>query len=203
MTALLSKGSRLPCHLAGQFFFLNRPVPHPQPSGAILGFSHTLSQAPLSGLLAKGIKRGDRIGVMAGNCEQYVSLFFAAARVGAILVVINNTYTCPELMYALKHVGCKLLFIVPRIGRHSLLDALSNLKTPLGRSNDLPELQQTIMIRGRYRDFEIYDDVKYAGRSVPMNAVQRRQEELSPSDVCNLQFTSGSTGNPKAAMLSH
>ncbi|EAS28396.3 spermidine synthase [Coccidioides immitis RS] len=48
MTALLSKGSRLPCHLAGQFFFLNRPVPHPQPSGAILGFSHTLSQAPLS-----------------------------------------------------------------------------------------------------------------------------------------------------------
>ncbi|EFW21587.1 SIN component scaffold protein Sid4 [Coccidioides posadasii str. Silveira] len=167
------------------------------------GYLEDESNQLARGLLAKGIKRGDRIGVMAGNCEQYVSLFFAAARVGAILVVINNTYTCPELMYALKHVGCKLLFIVPRIGRHSLLDALSNLKTPLGRSNDLPELQQTIMIRGRYRDFEVYDDVKYAGRSVPMNAVQRRQEELSPSDVCNLQFTSGSTGNPKAAMLSH
>lgn len=57
------------------------------------------------GLLAKGIQRGDRIGVMAGNCEEYVSLFFAAARVGAILVVINNTYTHAELMYALNHTG--------------------------------------------------------------------------------------------------
>jgi acyl-CoA synthetase (AMP-forming)/AMP-acid ligase II len=57
------------------------------------------------GLLAKGIQRGDRIGIMAGNCEQYISVFFAAARVGAILVVINNTYTRPELIYALRHTG--------------------------------------------------------------------------------------------------
>jgi non-ribosomal peptide synthetase component F len=57
------------------------------------------------GLLAKGIQKGDRIGIMAGNCEQYISVFFAAARVGAILVVINNTYTRPELIYALKHTG--------------------------------------------------------------------------------------------------
>lgn len=57
------------------------------------------------GLLAKGIQQGDRVGIMAGNCEQYVSLFFAAARIGAVLVVINNTYTHPELIYALKHSG--------------------------------------------------------------------------------------------------
>lgn len=57
------------------------------------------------GLIASGIRHGDRIGVMAGNCEQYVSLFFAAAAVGAILVVINNTYTRAELMYALEHTG--------------------------------------------------------------------------------------------------
>lgn len=57
------------------------------------------------GLLAKGIQQRDRIGVMAGNCEQYVSLFFAAARIGAVLVVINNTYTRPELIYALRHSG--------------------------------------------------------------------------------------------------
>lgn len=57
------------------------------------------------GLLAMGIKKGDRIGVMAGNCEQYISVFFAAARVGAILVVLNNTYTPRELYYALDHTG--------------------------------------------------------------------------------------------------
>lgn len=62
------------------------------------------------GLLASGIQHGDRIGVMAGNCEQYVSLFFAAAAVGAILVVINNTYTKAELIYALEHTG-EFIFI--------------------------------------------------------------------------------------------
>lgn len=173
------------------------------------------------GLIAKGIMHGDRIAVMAGNCEQYVALFFAAARVGAILVVINNTYTHAELLYALQHVGmwtrrwckkvrpmltglgCKLFFTVPNIGRHSLLDAMNSLESPLGLSKDLPQLKQTIIIRGRYRDFETYDDVIRAGRLVSMNMVQARQEKLSPSDVCNLQFTSGSTGNPKAAMLTH
>jgi long-chain acyl-CoA synthetase len=57
------------------------------------------------GLLAMGIHKGDRISVMAGNCEQYISVFFAAARVGAILVVLNNTYTPSELYYALNHSG--------------------------------------------------------------------------------------------------
>ena len=57
------------------------------------------------GLLAMGIHKGDRIGIMAGNCEQYISVFFAAARVGAILVVLNNTYTPSELYYALEHTG--------------------------------------------------------------------------------------------------
>ncbi len=57
------------------------------------------------GMLAMGIKKGDRVGIMAGNCEQYISIFFAAARVGAILVVLNNTYTPSELYYALDHTG--------------------------------------------------------------------------------------------------
>jgi long-chain acyl-CoA synthetase len=57
------------------------------------------------GMLAMGIQKGDRVGVMAGNCEQYISVFFAAARVGAILVVLNNTYTPSELSYALSHSG--------------------------------------------------------------------------------------------------
>lgn len=57
------------------------------------------------GMLAMGIQKGDRIGIMAGNCEQYISVFFAAARVGAILVVLNNTYTPSELYYALNHSG--------------------------------------------------------------------------------------------------
>lgn len=63
------------------------------------------SQRVARGLIARGVRLGDRIGVMAGNCEQYVSLFFAAASVGAILIVINNNYTLTELTYALEHTG--------------------------------------------------------------------------------------------------
>lgn len=61
------------------------------------------------GMLAMGIQKGDRVGIMAGNCEQYISVFFAAARVGAILVVLNNTYTPSELYYALNHTGILII----------------------------------------------------------------------------------------------
>lgn len=57
------------------------------------------------GMLSMGIKPGDRIAIMAGNCEEYVAVFFAAARIGAILVVLNNTYTATEATYALNHTG--------------------------------------------------------------------------------------------------
>jgi acyl-CoA synthetase (AMP-forming)/AMP-acid ligase II len=56
-------------------------------------------------LIDVGIRPGDRIGIMAGNCEQYVAAVFATARVGAILVVLNNTYTAAEALRALRHTG--------------------------------------------------------------------------------------------------
>jgi acyl-CoA synthetase (AMP-forming)/AMP-acid ligase II len=56
-------------------------------------------------LLARGIRPGDRIGIMAGNCEQYASVFFACMRIGCILVILNNTYTSSEARYALKFTG--------------------------------------------------------------------------------------------------
>jgi acyl-CoA synthetase (AMP-forming)/AMP-acid ligase II len=60
-------------------------------------------------LLDVGIRREDRIGIMAGNCEQYVAIVFAAARIGAILVVLNNTYTAAEALRALRHTGRYLI----------------------------------------------------------------------------------------------
>ncbi|KAI5295821.1 SIN component scaffold protein Sid4 [Ascosphaera acerosa] len=152
------------------------------------------------GLLAKEVRAGDTVGIMAGNCEQYVAVFFAAARVGAVLVVLNNTYTEPELLYALKHADVKLLFVTPQIGKHSVEDALAHL---VERPRDVPALEQVVILRGSYGSFEGYDDVVRAGLAVPLKHVQERQDSLSPYDVCNLQFTSGSTGNPKASMLTH
>ncbi|KAL3458143.1 hypothetical protein BJX64DRAFT_267318 [Aspergillus heterothallicus] len=155
------------------------------------------------GMLAMGIKKGDRVGIMAGNCEQYISIFFAAARVGAILVVLNNTYTPSELYYALDHSDCRLLFLTPRIHRHSLEEVLEKLGPRPQESGNSKALEEIIVIRGEYKNFTTYAQVIARGLPLSGNALPEREAELQPEDVCNLQFTSGSTGNPKAAMLTH
>ena len=58
-----------------------------------------------AGLLSLGVRHGDRIAIMSGNSEQYIATIFAAARIGAVAVVLNNTYTVPELEHALRHTG--------------------------------------------------------------------------------------------------
>ncbi|KAJ9298248.1 hypothetical protein DTO271G3_3853 [Paecilomyces variotii] len=155
------------------------------------------------GLLAVGIQKGDRVGIMAGNCEQYVSVFFAAAKVGAILVVLNNTYTPSEVYYALDHADIKFLFMSPTIGRHSLVEVLEKLGPHPQKNGTSKSLEEIVIVRGKYKDFGTYADVIERGSGLTPEALLNREEQLSPHDVCNLQFTSGSTGNPKAAMLTH
>ncbi|KAJ5915023.1 hypothetical protein N7504_003906 [Penicillium tannophilum] len=155
------------------------------------------------GMLAMGVQKGDRVGIMAGNCEQYISVFFAAARVGAVLVVLNNTYTPSELYYALNHAGCKVLFMTPRIGRHNLEEVLAELGPNPKESGTSKFLEEIVMLRDKYQNFPTYNDIIVRGASQPAHLLQDREAELRPDDVCNLQFTSGSTGNPKAAMLTH
>lgn len=171
------------------------------------------------GMLASGIQKGDRIGIMAGNCEQYISVFFAAARVGAILVVLNNTYTPSELYYALNHSGesistfritlltnsleCRMLFMTPRIGRHNLEEVLSALGPNPKKAATSESLEEIVILRGSHGNFANYQDVVQRGLSQEAHLLQDRESELRSGDVCNLQFTSGSTGNPKAAMLTH
>ncbi|KAJ5114920.1 hypothetical protein NUU61_000679 [Penicillium alfredii] len=154
------------------------------------------------GLLALGIQKGDRIGILAGNCEQYVSVFFAAARIGVVLVVLNSTYTPSEIYYALNHTAteCRVLFMTPYIGQNALHKVLNKLRheSELGAI-----LEDIIILRGSYKDFSTYDKVIQLGLSQPTYILQDREVGLSPDEVCNMQFTSGSTGNPKAAMLTH
>ncbi|KAE8148008.1 hypothetical protein BDV25DRAFT_142213 [Aspergillus avenaceus] len=155
------------------------------------------------GLIAMGIQRGDRVGIMAGNCEQYVSLFFAVARVGAILVVLNNTYTPSELYYALDHTDCRVLFLTPRIGRHNLEEVLAKLGSQPKQNGTSKALEEIVVLREPFHNFATYSHVLQRGTSTPDSTLQEREATLHPDDVCNLQFTSGSTGNPKAAMLTH
>ncbi|GKT51877.1 acyl-CoA ligase sidI [Colletotrichum spaethianum] len=147
-------------------------------------------------LLKMGIKAGDRVGVMAGNCEQYAAIFFAVSRIGAILVILNNTYTPSEAMYAVHFSECKILFTTKQIGR---LDNTRFL-TQLANEVNGPKV---VMIRGDTSGYQTYDElIKSSSRQSPRE-LHLAMSKVVPHQVCNLQFTSGTTGRPKAAMLTH
>ena len=155
------------------------------------------SSALAQSLLDMGIGVGDRVGIMAGNCEQYAAVFFAVAKIGAILVILNNTYTPTEAMYGLKFSDCKVFFTTPRIGRldnSKLLSELENKKTS----------PSVVMLRddesGKYAT---YDELVKSGRRQSHQRLYRAMSKVLPHQVVNLQFTSGTTGLPKAAMLTH
>ncbi|KAF1994954.1 acetyl-CoA synthetase-like protein [Amniculicola lignicola CBS 123094] len=159
--------------------------------------SNLLSRA----LLKYGVRPRDRVGIMSGNCERYVAVFFACARVGAVCVTLNNTYTATEAERALKHTRCRIFFTSTTIGHVD--------NTPLlGRLHDddlhksLPDLKTVCLIRGS-NGFIQYPDMLSEGNETPAQILDIFDGIISPFDVINLQFTSGSTGNPKAAMLTH
>lgn len=148
-------------------------------------------------LLDTGIGVGDRVGIMAGNCEQYAAVFFAVAKIGAILVILNNTYTPTEAMYGIKFSDCKVLFTTQTIGRLDNRKLLGDLKA----ETDGPRV---FILRGDAGgDYQTYDDLIKSGSRKSQDGLHRAMRRVLPHQVVNLQFTSGTTGLPKAAMLTH
>lgn len=93
--------------------------------------------------------------------------------------------------------------MTPRIGRHNLEQVLAELGPKPTQKGTSQSLKEIVILRGQYDGFGTYDGVIGRGLSQAAHILQDREAELRPDDVCNLQFTSGSTGNPKAAMLTH
>ncbi|KKA29549.1 hypothetical protein TD95_001667 [Thielaviopsis punctulata] len=155
--------------------------------------SYLLAQA----LLDMGIGVGDRVGIMAGNCEQYAAVFFAACRIGAILVILNNTYTPTEAMYGLNFSACKVFFTTRKIGR---LDN-SKLLTELDNTVKAPKV--VLLREGEKEKYPTYDQLIEASKTKSHARLIRATSKVLPHQVANLQFTSGTTGHPKAATLTH
>lgn len=93
--------------------------------------------------------------------------------------------------------------MTPQIGRHNLEEVLTELGPNPKQNGTSSSLDEIVILRGAYKNFSSYADVVQRGVSQPAHLLQDRESQLRPHDVCNLQFTSGSTGNPKAAMLTH
>jgi fatty-acyl-CoA synthase len=163
------------------------------------------------GMIALGLKPGDRVGIWAPNTAEWVVVQFATAKAGLILVNINPGYRVPELEYALNKVGCKALFTAVRFKSSDYMAMLREAAPELDRAvpgklkaGRLPDLRFVI----RLDDGDDPGTLTYAGvRSMGGDAERARlaalAEVLQFDDPINIQFTSGTTGAPKAATLTH
>src|SRR3954469_6067413 len=142
------------------------------------------------GLLRFGIRAGDRVGIWAPNCAEWVVVQYATAKVGAILVNVNPAYRTHELEYVLRQSGIRLL-VSPAGHKTSDYRAMA---TDVAARVD--PLERTVFIGD--------DDWQELTRtSVDADAISRRLAELSFDDPINVQYTSGTTGSPKGATLTH
>ncbi|MGH7223069.1 MAG: AMP-binding protein, partial [Gemmataceae bacterium] len=143
------------------------------------------------GLLALGAAAGDRVGIWATNCHEWAIVQYATARIGAILVNINPAYQTNELEYVLRQAGVSVLFH-GRGFRQTLYAPLLAAVRPR-----CPELRHVFSLDADW------EDVLRAGQSVSEADVERREADLRCDDPINIQYTSGTTGSPKGATLTH
>ncbi|KAK7503793.1 hypothetical protein BaRGS_00004916 [Batillaria attramentaria] len=181
--------------------------------GERLTFAQLLHEADrlAAGLLSLGLKKGDRVGMWAPNCREWVVTQYGTARAGLILVNVNPMYRKKELEYALKKVDCKALVATPGFKDIDYYEMLFELMPELATcaagaidSHILPDLDILIMTgKEKYRGAFNFDDILDAASIQDVAAITDLQDTLQFDDPINIQFTSGTTGFPKGATLTH
>ena len=149
-------------------------------------------QALARGLLARGVAKGDRVGIWAPNCIEWLLVQYATARVGAILVTINPAYRTHEVEFVLRQAGIGLLVSAVAFKGSDYRAMIEEVRP------GLPDLAEVV-----YIGQDSWTALVAAGESVPGQRVDERAATLNFDDPINIQYTSGTTGFPKGATLSH
>ncbi|HYL98022.1 MAG TPA: AMP-binding protein, partial [Blastocatellia bacterium] len=165
-------------------------------------------------LIAIGIRKGENVGVWAPNVPEWALLSLALAKIGAVLVTINTAYKTAELEYVLHQGDITTLFMTPEHRGNSYVDSVYSVIPELRTLSDplneplacaaLPKLKRVVLI-GTERQVGLagYRDLLGLSERSSQDELQRRQASVRADDVAQMQYTSGTTGFPKAVMLTH
>jgi len=144
------------------------------------------------GLLALGLEPGERVGIWAPNCAEWALVQFATAKLGIILVNLNPAYRTSELEYALRQSGCRALVAAQRFKSSDYVAMVEEVRP------GIHTLEHVVFLDG-----PDWDALLAGGEQVAPGAVAERQAATQFDDAINIQYTSGTTGFPKGATLSH
>ncbi|GAA6218211.1 medium-chain acyl-CoA ligase ACSF2, mitochondrial-like [Lates japonicus] len=163
-----------------------------------------------AGLLALGLRRGDRLGVWGPNKYEWILFQFASAKAGIILVSLNPAYQVKEVEFTLKKVQCKAVVCPTHFKNQRFCEMLREIcpeidTAPAGmiKSSRVPDLRMVIVMDSIQPGMLHVEDVMQAGESQHYKELMDLQSKLSCDEPINIQFTSGTTGSPKGATLSH
>ena len=162
------------------------------------------------GLLGMGINKGDHVAIWATNYPEWLILFFATARIGAVLVTVNTNYKEAELEYLLSNSDSKALFICDGIKDidcekiiYSVCPELKTSKPGELHNERLPFLRYVVSLDNWYDGMYNWSQIPYFGVLISNEEYNAVKHSVDPDEVVNMQYTSGTTGFPKGVMLTH
>ena len=163
------------------------------------------------GLMALGVKRGEKVAVWSTNVPYWVALQFATAKIGAVLLTVNTSYKITEVEYLLKQSECENIFVMDGFydtdyvhTMYELVPELKSMQRGCLKSERFPHLKRVAYLGPqKHRGMYSVPEIVALSQMITDEQYAERQATLEPDDVVNMQYTSGTTGFPKGVMLTH